>query len=94
MLITNSAGNLQNISSDLWSTGFIVTFKMVHAYTWISASKRLAVWGPESSLIPPTPVSETTGEELGVLRVREDRDGVKVGVIADGVSPVFLANGE
>lgn len=66
----------------------------VRVYTWISASNRLAVRGPESNLIPPTPVSETTGEALGVLMVREDSDGEKVGVIAEGVSPVFLAKGE
>lgn len=64
----------------------------VHAYTWISASNRLAVRGPESSRIPPLPVSETTGEAVGVLR--EESDGEKVGVINDGVSPVFLAKGE
>lgn len=66
----------------------------VHVYTCISASKRLAVRGPESSLMPPTPVSETTGEALGVLMVREDSEGEKVGVIAEGVSPVFLTKGE
>lgn len=66
----------------------------VCVYTWISASSRLAVSGPESSLMPPTPVSETTGEALGVLTVREDSDGAKVGVMAEGVSPVFLPKGE
>lgn len=66
----------------------------VHVYTCISASNRLAVRGPESSLIPPTPVSDTTGEALGVLMVSEDSDGEKEGVMAEGVSPVFLAKGE
>lgn len=66
----------------------------IFGYTCISASKRLAVRGPDSSLIPPTPVSETTGEALGVLIVSEDSDGEKLGVIAEGVSPVFLAKGE
>ncbi|TNN89728.1 hypothetical protein EYF80_000331 [Liparis tanakae] len=51
----------------------------------------LAVRGPESSLIPPTPVSETTGEALGVFMVREDSDGEKVGVMAEGTlhAPMF-----
>ena len=66
----------------------------VHAYTWISASNRLAVRGPESSRTPPLKLSETIGEAVGVLMVREESDGVKVGVIIDGVSPVFLAKGE
>lgn len=66
----------------------------IHIYTCISVSNKLAVGGPASSLMPPTPVSETTGEALGVRTLREVSDGEKVGVIAVGVSPVFLAKGE
>lgn len=50
--------------------------------------------GPESSLIPPTPGSHTLGEALGVLMVSDESEGENVGVMAVGVSPVFLAKGE
>ena len=31
---------------------------------------------------------------MGVLKVRSEREGEKLGVMAEGVSPVFLAKGE